>query len=254
MLERRFLDACELRLDGDGDAAPRINGYAARFNKWSEKIWGLFREKIAPGAFAKTIGEADIRALWNHDSNFVLGRNRSETLTVAEDEKGLAVDVAPPDTQWARDLMTSMKRGDVNQMSFGFQTVRDEWNEKGDERTLIEVKLFDVSVVTFPAYPQTSAAVRSTVPVLEIDEYLAALSFRARRGIRPTSEELALAHASVDECLLGYLPAEETSAPAPAPASSHPGDGAPAAGHPPEGRSVSLLKARLRTLERELTL
>ena len=223
MLERRFLDACELRLDGDGDAAPRIKGYAARFNKWSEKIWGLFREKIAPGAFA-------------------------------EDEKGLAVDVAPPDTQWARDLMTSMKRGDVNQMSFGFQTVRDEWNEKGDERTLIEVKLFDVSVVTFPAYPQTSAAVRSTVPVLEIDEYLAVLSFRARRGIRPTSEELALAHASVDECLLGYLPAEETSAPAPAPASSHPGDGAPAAGHPPEGRSVSLLKARLRTLERELTL
>ncbi len=157
----------ELRVEGDDN--PKIVGHAAVFNKWSEDLGG-FREKIASGAFTKTINEGDIRALFNHDPNFVLGRNKAGTLTLEEDKKGLKVSIEPPDTQWARDLTTSIERGDINQMSFGFRTVKDEWttpkNGKENKRELLEVELFDVSPVTFPAYPQTDVGVRS----IDIDE------------------------------------------------------------------------------------
>ena len=157
----------ELRVEG-GDT-PKIVGHAAVFNKWSEDLGG-FREKIASGAFTKTIKEGDIRALFNHDANFVLGRNKAGTLTLEEDKKGLKVSIDPPDAQWARDLTTSIERGDITQMSFGFRTIKDQWTTpkdgKDNQRELLEVELFDVSPVTFPAYPQTDVGVRS----LDIDE------------------------------------------------------------------------------------
>lgn len=159
--EERTFKAKELRVSRD-NGSTKIVGYAAVFEQLSEELWG-FREKIAPGAFAKTIQESDIRALFNHDPNFVLGRNKNETLELEEDEIGLLIEVEPPDTQWARDLTTSIERGDVSQMSFGFQTIRDSWvTVEGDSiRTLEEVALFDVSPVTFPAYPQTTVQMRS---------------------------------------------------------------------------------------------
>lgn len=158
-VERRFV-AAEMRVD-EG----RIEGYAAVFNEWSEDLGG-FREKIRPGAFAKTLQEADVRALFNHDSNYVLGRNRAGTLELAEDTRGLHFRVTPPETTWAADLLQSVRRGDINQASFGFRTIRDEWKratETGDiaRRELIEVELYDVSPVTFPAYPATSVQARS---------------------------------------------------------------------------------------------
>ena len=157
----------ELRVEG-GDT-PKIVGHAAVFDKWSEDLGG-FREKIAPSAFTKTIKEGDIRALFNHDPNFVLGRNTAGTLVLEEDKKGLKVTIDPPDTQWARDLTTSIERGDINQMSFSFRTIKDLWttpnNGKENQRELLEVKLFDVSPVTFPAYPQTDVGVRS----IDVDE------------------------------------------------------------------------------------
>ena len=159
----------ELRVDGEGDSPKRIRGYAAVFGKLSDDL-GYFREKIAPGAFSDTIKTADIRALWNHDPNFVLGRNKSGTLTLEENQKGLIIDVEPPDTQWARDLMVSIKRGDIDQMSFSFRTIADEWDytdEKNPIRTLVKVDLFDVSPVTYPAYPQTSVSVRSIKEVYD---------------------------------------------------------------------------------------
>jgi len=151
---------------GDGEP-PKIVGHAAVFNSLSEDL-GFFREKIAPGAFAKTIQEADVRALWNHDPNYVLGRTKSGTLKLAEDDKGLAVEIIPPDTQWARDLTESIRRGDVDQMSFGFQVVKEEWEGDGNNpvRVLKEVKLFDVSPVTFPAYTATDVQVRSLLSIL----------------------------------------------------------------------------------------
>src|SRR4030095_6031440 len=121
------LQNVEIRSSEDGDEPPMIRGYAAVFNEWADIIPGLFRERIAPGAFRKTIREADVRALFNHNPDYVLGRNRAGTLDMREDKHGLAVDIEPPDSQWARDLMVSMKRGDISQMSFGFRPVK--WTE-----------------------------------------------------------------------------------------------------------------------------
>ena len=162
-LERRALAPLELRAEpADGDGMPAIVGHAAVFDSLSEDFGG-WRERIAPGAFAATIGEDDIRALFNHRDEFVLGRNRSGTLRLAEDDTGLAVRIEPPDTIYARDLVTSIERGDISGMSFSFRTITDAWNMvEGDPvRTLKAVRLYDVSPVTFPAYPQTDVAVRS---------------------------------------------------------------------------------------------
>lgn len=168
--EVRGFELDELRVvDPDGDEGVdqvrRIEGHAAVFNQLSEDLGG-FRERIEPGAFAKTIQEADVRALFNHNANYVLGRNRAGTLRLDEDRHGLWFSVDVPETSFGKDLVESVRRGDVNQCSFGFQTVKDDWEAddaggSGVVRTLKEVKLFDVSVVTFPAYAQTSAAVRA---------------------------------------------------------------------------------------------
>jgi uncharacterized protein len=165
-IERRKLPISELRVEQKDDSR-KIVGYAAVFNSLSEDLGG-FREKIAPGAFKRSLENgADVRALLNHDSNYVLGRNKSGTLFLSEDERGLKIEITPPDTQWARDLMVSMERGDIDQMSFGFYTISDDWETKDGEniRTLKEVELFDVSVVTYPAYTATSANVRSAEEV-----------------------------------------------------------------------------------------
>lgn len=163
-LERRALPVVELRaVAGDGEGGlPSITGHAAVFDQLSEDLGG-FREQMSPGAFAASIGEDDIRALFNHSPDHVLGRNRSGTLTLAEDRTGLAINIIPPDTAFARDLVVLIERGDISEMSIGFRTITDEWNVEDGEpvRTVKAVRLFDVSPVTFPAYPQTDVAVRS---------------------------------------------------------------------------------------------
>jgi HK97 family phage prohead protease len=145
--------------DGEGR---KLVGYAALFNTPAD-IAGVFREQIAQGAFAETVEQDDVRALVNHDANMVLGRNKAGTLRMSEDKKGLRVEVDMPDTQMARDLGVSMERGDINQMSFGFIARRQEWDD-GEEppmRTINEAELFDVSVVTYPAYEETEVGLRS---------------------------------------------------------------------------------------------
>lgn len=167
-LERRHFtcDALSVELRAKGDKqVPIIRGHAAVFNQLSEDLGG-FREQIAPGAFTEAIKTDDVRALWNHNPDYVLGRNMSGTLTLAEDARGLAIEVEPPDTQWARDLVVSMQRGDINQMSFGFSVRPNGQNWAKDDagtvvRTLTKVRLYDVSPVTYPAYPQTDVAARS---------------------------------------------------------------------------------------------
>jgi len=161
-LERRYFHTSELR--AIYDQKPRLIGHAAVFNQLSDDLGG-FREQIAPGAFAETIKTADIRALWNHDPNFVLGRTKSRTLALEEDHVGLKIETHPPDTQFARDLMKSIDRGDVDQMSIGFRVMPqgDEWKmeDGGLIRTLRNLALYDVSPVTFPAYPQTDVSIRA---------------------------------------------------------------------------------------------
>lgn len=148
-----------------------IEGYAAVFNQLSEDL-GWFREIIMPGAFADCLaGNPDVRALFNHDANMVLGRTTAKTLRLKEDSKGLHFDADLPDTQAARDLLTSIERGDISQCSFGFQVRKQKFAEETDEsgetnliRELHAVDVFDVSPVTFPAYPQTSVDTRALWP------------------------------------------------------------------------------------------
>ncbi len=162
--EQRFI-LQELRVKRSSEEKPvTIAGYAAVFNKLSDNLGG-FREKIAPGAFAKALGRSDARALFNHDSNIVLGRQSSGTLKLHEDDTGLYMEITPPDTQAARDLITLIERGDINQQSFGFTVSADQWEDQDKQvatRTLLEIQeIFDVSPVVFPAYPDTSVAMRS---------------------------------------------------------------------------------------------
>ncbi len=161
-LERRIALVGEFRVTAV-DGVTKIGGHAAKFDSLSEDLGG-FRERIAPGAFANTIKTGDIRALFNHDSNIVLGRNKSGTLRLSEDSAGLAFEVDAPQTQLVRDMVLApIERGDVSQCSFGFVTLNDKWAKMDGEwvRTLLEVDLFDVSPVTYPAYPSTDVAVRS---------------------------------------------------------------------------------------------
>lgn len=165
--EIRAFTLKEMRVDASPDGKPTIYGYAAVFDQLSGNLGG-FQEKIGRGAFARAIVEDDVRALFNHDPNYVLGRNQAKTLRMWEDIHGLRFEVEPPDTQMGRDLLESIRRGDIDQMSFAFRAVKEEWEELDQPnedgawfiRTLREVKLYDVSIVTYPAYPQTNAAVR----------------------------------------------------------------------------------------------
>lgn len=150
----------ETREEGE---RPKIVGHAAVFDTVDGNEW--FREKVARGAFTNSIGQDDIRALFNHDPNFVLGRNKAGTLSLREDDKGLLVEIDPPDTQFARDLMVSISRGDVTQMSFGFEILKES-REAGEGKepdlfTLEEVRLWDVSPVTYPFYKQTDVSVHA---------------------------------------------------------------------------------------------
>jgi uncharacterized protein len=165
-LERRAFPTLELRTaapEADGESRPHIVGHAAVFNSLSEMLWG-FRETISPGAFREAIEKSDVRALVNHEPSFVLGRKKNGTLKLWEDERGLAIDIDPPETQWASDLLVSIGRGDIDQMSFGFTVAEDSWDTVDGEtrRTILRVdELFDVSPVTFPAYPETYTALRA---------------------------------------------------------------------------------------------
>lgn len=173
--ERRFLSAdialVEVRAGADGQPT-ELAGYAAVFNQWTtiQDWWGeAWLECVAPGAYAKTIGEADIRALFNHDPNIVLGRNRAGTLELTEDGTGLRNVIRPPDNAWGRPVLDAVQRGDVTGQSIKFQVVQEKWErpqKRGDlaKRTIIEARLFDVGPVTFPAFEQTSVSARFDDP------------------------------------------------------------------------------------------
>lgn len=170
-IERRFVVG-ELRAF-ENEGTRHIVGYAARFNQLSEDL-GNFREQIAPGFF-NGVENDDVRALFNHDPNYVLGRSINGTLRLSQDNEGLAVDITPPDTSWARDVMVSIGRGDISQMSFAFTIAEngDKWEKVDGKwiRTLLQKgRLLDVSPVTYPAYPQTSTAVRSKLETLQREE------------------------------------------------------------------------------------
>lgn len=144
-----------------GDSGRTIAGYAAVFGSTAD-IGDSFREIIAPGAFSGAVS-GDVRALIDHDSGRIIGRTTAGTLRLREDDMGLAVEIDLPDTTDGRDLAVLIERGDVSGMSFGFVVTKQMWDETGDvpTRTIQAVDLREVSVVAFPAYDDTSIALRS---------------------------------------------------------------------------------------------
>lgn len=149
------------------DNQPHITGYFAVYNS-NYEIWQGASESIAPGAFSNTLG-GDIRALTNHDTTLVLGRNKAGTLTLKEDSHGLWGDITiNPNDSDAMNTYERVKRGDVSQCSIGF-TIRDEETEflpNGDVHwTIKDVELFEVSVCTFPAYEETNVTARDRADV-----------------------------------------------------------------------------------------
>lgn len=146
----------------DGDT-PHIEGYFAVFNSVYEIAPGM-SESIAPGAFSQTLA-GDIRALINHDSTLVLGRTKAHTLQLREDERGLWGDVAiNPNDGDAMNLYERVKRGDVDQCSFGFDIIRQDTEVREDGSvhwTIREVELYEVSACTFPAYEATNISARA---------------------------------------------------------------------------------------------
>lgn len=173
-VERRFLplEAAELRLaPAEAEGEPeRIRGWFAIHERWSP-VYGDFRERIARGFFRPALEAlADVRALWNHNPDFVLGRTRSGTLRLEEredgDVSGLWGEINPPAAGVLRELaLEPMRRGDVTGASFAFTVAEDAW-EEGEggiwQRTLVRIgELLEVSPVTFPFYPETALALRS---------------------------------------------------------------------------------------------
>lgn len=156
----------ELRA-GTEEKGKTLVGTAAVFNSRSEDLGG-FVEIIAPGAFTKTLAEnRKIKALAHHEWDQVLGAIASGTLRLKVDDTGLQVEVDPPNTTYANDLVESVSRGDIDGMSFAFEPIIDDWeyNRETDEmiRTLKEVRLFEVSFVAYPAYSATSVSLRDLV-------------------------------------------------------------------------------------------
>lgn len=150
--------------DGTGGSKYVIEGHGAVFNRLSQNLGG-FVERVAPDAFKRTLGDnPDVRALINHDPSLLLGRSRSGTLRLATDDTGLHYEIDSPETQYARDLIVSMERGDLSHSSFGFYVREDEWDETDQGmplRTLTAVSIHngDVSPVTYPAYEDADSGI-----------------------------------------------------------------------------------------------
>ena len=157
--ERRAFAECRAEASDNGR---KIRGYAIRFGDLSVDLGG-FKEYIAPEAVDRTLNEGlDVRALVDHDSAKVIGRTRAGTLQLRKDSKGLRIEVEPDDEiSYARDIMRAVARGDVSGMSFGFRALEDEWDYEGKLpiRTVTDMRISEISIVTFPAYTATDVQV-----------------------------------------------------------------------------------------------
>tara|TARA_R100000655_G_scaffold8418_1_gene22011 strand:- start:1050 stop:2075 length:1026 start_codon:yes stop_codon:yes gene_type:complete len=155
-MEKRYFNI-ETRTEKREDGTTTITGHAAVFNQLSSDLGG-FREVISPNAFENVLND-DVRALVNHDPNLLLARTTSGTLKLKETAEGLQYSFDVPDTTYGRDLVISMERGDISQSSFAFTIEEDSWESTadGEIRTINKVKnLYDVSPVTYPAYPDAN--------------------------------------------------------------------------------------------------
>lgn len=168
-IERRYHELAGLEVragEPNDDGSIPMEGYASVFGATAD-ILGLWTEEVKPGAFRKTARDGDVRLLINHNPDLVLARsklaNRQPSLRLSEDGVGLRVDADMAPTTYAQDLAISMDRGEINQMSIGFRVVKEEWDWDIDppHRSILEMSLRDASIVTFPAFVETEASLRS---------------------------------------------------------------------------------------------
>lgn len=191
LITRTMFDASGLEIRKVADGKQVLAGYAVRWEQLSKPICGMFREKVSEGAFTNSIKENNIRGLWNHNSDFVLGATKSGTMRCTEDKTGLAFEIDLPDTQAGRDAAITVSRGDVDGMSFGFNVRKQEWDETDPQnviRTLKDVDLQEISPTPFPAYTQSTVAMRSMA-----DDFKDLAEFRKIEAEKMQSENSAIA-------------------------------------------------------------
>jgi HK97 family phage prohead protease len=242
--ERHILSNAEFRAS-EKDGKMIIEGYASVFDSPADMGW--YTEYVRSSAFTKTIKESDIRALFNHDPNYVLGRNKSGTLDLSVDKQGLFFRTNYPDIEWARGLAEQIKRGDISQCSFAFRTIKDNWttekvkNTDGleverDVRELLEVKLYDVSPVTYPAYESTTVSARGLFEAEGINiDILSLALFRKSKGQEISKEHREMIKKSIE--IFSKYSAEE-----------------PPSGHSTSDKPINItcLRQRLELAEKEI--
>jgi HK97 family phage prohead protease len=163
-------DSSRLAVEKRADGKPVIVGYAAVFYDGTERtqfeLWDGMVERITPGAFRNAVATDDVRALFNHNSDHVLGRSTAGTLSLTEDDVGLRYEITPGDTSISRDVQEYIARREITGSSFSFSVLDETSRKEGglEIRELRGVKLYDVGPVTFPAYEGTTAAIRSNDP------------------------------------------------------------------------------------------
>ena len=161
--EVRVLPIQEIRVQKAEDGKRTVGGYVNKFDQLSEDL-GDFREKVRKGAFARSLKEQPVLAFWNHNSDIVLGNTENKTLRAFEDDIGLGFELDLPDTTAGIDAGKLIERGDVSGVSFGFRTLKEEWDETDKNnpiRTLVDVQLYEISPTAIPAYPQSVVSARS---------------------------------------------------------------------------------------------
>lgn len=204
MMERRYNSTRPMTVAKRDDGVTTIGGYAAVYYRDGDaateyELWPGVRERVMHGAFDRAIRDRqDVRGLFNHDPNHVLGRVAPGTLVLSTDEIGLRYEIALPDTQAGRDVAVMVERGDVSGSSFAFSVVKQSWvrGTDFDVRELADLDLFDVSPVTFPAYDGTSVGVRAVGPV---DEAKGAYEAWKRSAAPPDMRTVVSARARVVE-------------------------------------------------------
>ncbi|WIF95129.1 HK97 family phage prohead protease [Caminicella sporogenes] len=172
--EMRYMQFGNLEVresDGEGSKVRTIAGYVTKYNKESQILrdwWGdEFIEVVAEGAFNESLERNIIKALWNHDTNLVLGSTKNNTLRLTSDNIGLKFELDLPENTWGNDAWESIQRGDVDGVSFGFRVLDDKWSETEKEgkkilkRTLLKIDLYEISPTPFPAYLDSEVSCRS---------------------------------------------------------------------------------------------
>lgn len=187
--ELRELTTNKIELREDDDGKRTISGYAVKWGMKSQVLgyYRKFREQFNKGAFADSLKNDDQRFLWSHDNSKVLGRIRNKTLRLEEDSTGLRFELDLPNTTLGNDTYESIKRGDVDGVSFGFKMESEEIAEPDDDlmlRTVTKARLFEISAVAFPAYPDSEVSARGYDALKQRDNELRAYNEEQAAKIR----------------------------------------------------------------------